>query len=105
LVDPIFLLRSPFDGPAFFSEAPQQLLILFLFCEPKEVIIELAETLKDGSLLLVVLVVLGDVDNGVDDLHDEGSIVGIVFKLQDLSDHLATLLLMLVVEEITYFYA
>jgi hypothetical protein len=51
--------------------------VRILLCDPEEVLVELHELFEDSSFPLVLLVVLGHLDDGVDHLHYEDGVVAI----------------------------
>jgi hypothetical protein len=55
--------------------------VRILLCDPEEVLVELHELFEDSPFPLVLLVVLGHLDDGVDHPHYEGGVIPICRKL------------------------
>ena len=75
------------------------MVLLLLDC-PKEVFVELSKLLEDSSVSFVLLAVLRGFDDGVDDLHDEWSVVSILVEFNGL----IALLILFEFEILAYLY-
>jgi hypothetical protein len=76
----------------FLAIGAQDLLVVFLLSQPKKMLIELCKSFEDGAFSFVVFVILGDLYDRVDNLHNEATVICIIFQFE----HLDLLLVVLV---------